>query len=71
VVPGPAGTGRRNYIAERAADLLDHLLWLALGMQGLARFAAKGLPAEHGLDPVQFLLVGNRREAHDFPRLLR
>ena len=40
-------------------------------MQGLARFAAKGLPSEHGLDPVQFLLVGDRREAHDLPRLLR
>jgi hypothetical protein len=40
-------------------------------MQGLARFAAKGLPAEHGLDPVQFFLVGDRREAHDLPRLLR
>jgi hypothetical protein len=59
-------------LADRAADLLEHLGRLALGVQGLARFAAKGLPAEHGLDPVQFfLVVGNRREAHDLPRLLR
>jgi hypothetical protein len=57
--------------AERAANLLDHLLWLALRMQGLAGLAAEGLPSEHGLDPVQFLLVGNRREAHDLPRFLR
>ena len=40
-------------------------------MQGLARFAAEGLPAEHGLDPVQLVLLGDRREAHDLPRLLR
>ena len=37
--------------AQCAADLLEHLGRLALGMQGLAGSAAKGLPAEHRLDP--------------------
>ena len=58
-------------LTERAADLLEHFGRLALGVQGIARFAAEGLPAEHGLDPVQLVLVGNRRETHDLPRLLR
>jgi hypothetical protein len=29
------------------------------------------LPSEHGRDPVQLVLVGNRREPHDLPILLR
>ena len=45
-------------------------MWLALGMQGLAGFAAKDLPSEHGLDPVHFVRLGNRRQAHDIPILL-
>ena len=57
--------------AERAADLLEHLGRLALGMQGLARLAAEGLPAEHCLDPVQLVVLSDRRKAHDVPRLLR
>ena len=57
--------------AERAADLLEHRRRLALGMQRLARLPAEGLPTEHGLDPVQLVLVGDRRETHDLPRLLR
>ena len=56
--------------AERAADLLEHLGRLALGMQGLARLAAEGLPAEHCLDPVQLVVLSDRRKAHDVPRLL-
>jgi hypothetical protein len=40
-------------------------------MQGLARFAAEGLPSEHRLGPVQLVVFGNRRETHDLPRLLR
>jgi hypothetical protein len=40
-------------------------------MQHLAGFAAKGLGPEHGLDPMYFVVIGDRREAHDFPRFLR
>ena len=39
-------------------------------MQGLARFAAEGLPSEHRLDPVRLVAIGNRREPHDLPRFL-
>jgi hypothetical protein len=37
----------------------------------LRRFSAKDLPSEHGLDPVTFVALGNRRQAHDVPILLR
>ena len=37
--------------AQGAADLLEHLRRLALGMQGLARLAVEGLRSEHRLDP--------------------
>jgi hypothetical protein len=57
--------------AQGAADLLEHLRRLALGMRGLTRLPAEGLPTEHGLDPVQLLFIGDRRETHDLPRLLR
>ena len=57
--------------AQGAADLLEHLRRLALGMQGLARVAAEGLPSEHRLDPVQLVVIGDRREPHHLPRLLR
>jgi hypothetical protein len=57
--------------AERAADLLEHRRRLALEVHGLARLATEGLTSEHCRGPVQLLLVGNRREAHDLPRLLR
>ena len=40
-------------------------------MQDLARAAAEGLLPEHGLDPVQLVVLGDRREAHHLPRLLR
>src|SRR5438132_4917108 len=36
--------------ADRPADLLEHDGRLALGMQGLARLAAKGLMPEHSLE---------------------
>jgi hypothetical protein len=36
--------------AEGAAKLPEHFGRLALGVQGLARLAAEGLPSEHGLD---------------------
>jgi hypothetical protein len=29
------------------------------------------LPAEYGLDQVQLVVVGDRRQAHDLPILLR
>src|SRR6266446_11006230 len=56
--------------AQSAADLLEHLGRLALGVQGLARLAAKGSRPEHRLDPVGLRLIGDRREAHYLPRLL-
>ena len=56
--------------ADRAAQLCQHLSRLALGVQRFARFAAKDLPSEHGLDPVPFVRLGNRRQTHDVPVLL-
>ena len=40
-------------------------------MQDLAGFAAEGLAPEYGLDLVPFVLIGNRRQPRDLPRLLR
>jgi len=40
-------------------------------VQRLTRFAHKDLPPKHRLDPMQFVLFGNRRQAHDIPILLR
>jgi len=57
--------------AQGAADLLEHVERLALGMQGLARSAAEGLLSEHRLDPVQLVIIRNCRQPHDLPRLLR
>ena len=62
---------REIVCADGAAELREHLLWLALGMQDLTRLAAKGLPAEYGFDQVQLVVVGDRRQAHDLPILLR
>ena len=71
-----AARGRRGLLvlageivlAEGAAELCQHFRGLALGMQRLARFAAKALPPEYGRDLVQFVLPGNRRQAHDVRR---
>src|SRR5215472_11900839 len=68
--PATPGTKCRGVFAQGAAELCQHLGWLALGMRCLARFATKGLPAEHRLEPVEFVLLGKRREAHDVPILL-
>ena len=76
-MPPPCGAGICWYwagkiiFAESAADLLEHFRRLALGMQGSAGFAVEGLPSEHRLDPVQLVVIGDRRETHDLPRLLR
>jgi hypothetical protein len=51
--------------ADGAAKLPEHFGRLALGVQGLARLAAEGLPSEHGLDSVPFVLLGDRRQAHN------
>ena len=64
----PAG---KIVFPQSAAELCQHLAWLALGVQRLARFAAKALPSEYGLDPVPLVLLGDRRQAHDVPVLLR
>jgi hypothetical protein len=63
----PAG---KIVFAEGAAKLPEHFGRLALGVQGLARLAAEGLPSEHGLDSVPFVLLGDRRQAHNLPILL-
>jgi len=57
-------------LTDHAAELLQHLRRLALGVQGFTRSAAKDLPPEHRLDPVPLVLLGNRRQAHDLPLLL-
>src|ERR1700736_6679115 len=57
-------------LADRPADLLEHFGRLARGMQGLALLAAEGLLPEHPLEPVQLVVIGDRREAHPLPRLL-
>jgi hypothetical protein len=56
--------------AEGAAKLPEHFGRLALGVRGLARLAAEGLPSEHGLDSVPFVLLGDRRQAHNLRILL-
>jgi hypothetical protein len=56
--------------AEGAAKLPEHFGRLALGVQGLARLAAEGLPSEHGLDSVPFVLLGDHRQAHNLSILL-
>jgi hypothetical protein len=40
--------GGKIVFAEGAAKLPEHFGRLALGVQGLARLAAEGLPSEHG-----------------------
>jgi hypothetical protein len=40
-------------------------------MQRLTGFAAEGLPPEHGLDPVQFVRLGDCWKPHLLPLLLR
>ena len=57
----PAGTGGEIIFDEGTAELCQHLWRLALGMQRLAGFAAEGLAAEHGLDLVPLVLLGERR----------
>jgi hypothetical protein len=51
--------------------MIEDLSWLALRVQDLARFAAKALQSEHSLDPMPFVRLGDRRQAHDVPILLR
>jgi hypothetical protein len=40
-------------------------------MQDLAPAAAEILPSKHGLGPVLLVLLGDRRDPHHLPRLLR
>jgi len=56
----PAGTGGKIVFPQGAVEL-----WVALGVQRLAGFAAKGLAPVHGLDPVPLVLLGDRRQTHD------
>ena len=58
-------------LADRAADLLEHGERLALGMQGLAMRPGDAAALQRRLDHVRLVVLGDRREAHDLPRLLR
>ena len=57
--------------ADRAADLLKHFGRLALGMQCLAPTPGKMPRPPKSLDRPGLVLLGDRRESHDLPRLLR
>jgi hypothetical protein len=56
--------------ADRAADSLEGVERLALGMQGLALTTPVTLPPPDRLDLVHLIGFGDRRKAHDLPRLL-
>src|SRR5215469_17956457 len=68
---GPADTGRQVIFADRAADLLEHFGRFALGMQRLAPPPGKMPRPPKSLDRPSLVLLGDRRESHDLPRLLR
>jgi hypothetical protein len=55
---------------ERGANALHRLERLALGMQHLAGTAREARRAEHRLDFVRLIFLGDRWEAYNLPRLL-
>jgi hypothetical protein len=57
--------------ADRAADMLEDGARLALRVQRLAAAAGEILPPEERLDQLGLVVLGDRREAHDLPFLLR
>jgi hypothetical protein len=57
--------------ADRAADMLEHRARLALRMQRLAAPSREMLRSQHRVDQLGLVVLGDCREAHDVPRLLR
>jgi hypothetical protein len=57
--------------AEDAADLLEGRQWLALGMQCLAALPGKRVRPQLRIEGVALVVLGDRRQAHDLPILLR
>src|SRR5271166_1532152 len=57
-------------LPDRPADLLEHCRRLALGVQCLAPPTGKMPRSPYRLDRVGFVLLGDRREAHDLPIFL-
>jgi len=56
--------------ADRAADAVEGVEWLAPGMQRLALPAHEGSWSEDRPDLVHLVRFGDGRKAHDLPRLL-
>jgi hypothetical protein len=69
-VTAPAGTGRQNCIRRGCGEAARAFRAARARVQGLARLAAEGLPSEHGLDSVPFVLLGDHRQAHNLSILL-
>jgi hypothetical protein len=63
-------TGATHARAKRAADLLEHLGCLALGMQRLAPATGKMPRPQYRLDRPGLVLLGDHREAHELPVFL-
>jgi len=57
--------------ADRAADLLEHVERLALGVQRRAARPGDETRLQRRLDQVGLVLLGNRRIGNHLPRLLR
>ena len=57
--------------ADRAADMLEHGQRLALRVQCLAPPAGEILRPQHRIDDLGLVVLGDPRETHDLPRLLR
>ena len=57
--------------ADRAADMLEHGARLALRVQRFAAAAGEILRPDERVDQLALVVLGDCREAHDVPRLLR
>jgi hypothetical protein len=58
-------------LADGTADLLDGRQRLALGMQRLAAPPGKRVRPQLRVEGVALVVLGDRRQAHDLPILLR
>jgi len=57
--------------ANRAADLVEARDRLPLRMQCLAALPGEGFRSQRGFEHPRLVVLGDRREAHDIPILLR
>jgi hypothetical protein len=57
-------------LTDRTADMVEGGKRFAGGMQGLALMAGEAPRPPDRLDRVNLVVLGDRREAHDLPRLL-